>query len=157
MQKKDLKYGNVVEFKNDERGIICGSLQDSKKVILRLNESEIFCSYLHLISYDDDLKINENPCYDIMKVYKDYTCRKLLWERPKEPLLTEEEKEYLKAIIKPFPKSIKRIVKLKQHGRLIISLYDGYISLGILDETQFHFDRLENEEDYTLKELGLED
>ena len=154
MQKKDLKYGNVVEFRNGEKGILL--LENNEKSFFILNGNEDLSSFLRLSSLDDNLKQYPNQ-WDIMKVYKDYTCRKLLWERPKEPLLTEEEKEYLKAIIKPFPKSIKRIVKLKQHGRLIISLYDGYISLGILDETQFHFDRLENEEDYTLKELGLED
>ena len=93
--------------------------------------------------------------YDIMKVYKDYTCSNLLWER-KQPLLTKEEKDYLKAVIKPLTCPIEYIYK----GCLAISIKlegDDYIDLALYDNLKFKFKGLEEDKNYTLKELGLEE
>lgn len=80
----------------------------------------------------------------------------------KEPILTEEEKEYLSAVIKPFRKKIAYIRK-KQ------SLYKKdkdkkFISIVLCDDDYMYFPFFENDamyqgmelgRKYTLEELGL--
>ena len=93
--------------------------------------------------------------YDIMKIYKNYICDKLLWER-KDPLLTKEEKDYLKAVIAPLTCSVEYIYK----GHLAISIKLGnsdYIDLAAYTSLKFKFEGLSKDKNYTLKELGLED
>jgi hypothetical protein len=56
-------------------------------------------TYCNLVekSINEDLT-GRFECNDIMKVYKDYTCEKLLWERKINTQLSEDEKVILKNI-----------------------------------------------------------
>lgn len=153
MKKEDLKYKNAVEFRNGERGLLCGFPQNEKAFLL-LTEERNWCSYLDLSNFDDMLIIKNNKEYDVMKVYEDYTCSKLLWERPKY-LLTEEEKEYLKAVIKPFKDEVDEVVVLSLC--IYISLEDDKMILPFFKNLPFKFEGLQRDKHYTLKELGLED
>lgn len=97
--KSELKNGAVVELRN---GIV-GKLRDD---VLYGNMG----TFIHLNCFDDDLKcINgfgvDNKKYDIVKIYYNPT-----WERPQE-ILTEKEKAYLSAVIKPFRDEIEYIKK----------------------------------------------
>ena len=103
MKKSDLKYGNVVETRE---GI---------KYLYHCNNSAQFLNldydgFLWICKFDENLKdIDDLNEFDIMKVYKDYTCKELLWERKEkpQPQLTEDEK----AILKNVPKEYKWIAR----------------------------------------------
>lgn len=82
------------------------------------------------------------------------------WEEYKEPLLTEEEKEYLRMIIKFSPEEVN-FVSLER-----LSVYRDYdFNMIWLTHTdgdrnsyyvgKDYFQKLENNKIYTLKELGL--
>lgn len=92
MNKIYLKHGNVVELRSCDRYLYNGvSIQYS---FINLNGK----SYIGGCAYHNDLT-NINNCHqlDIMKVYKDYTLKEVLWER-KEIELTDDEKVILKNI-----------------------------------------------------------
>ena len=101
MKKSDLKYGNVVETRE---GI---------KYLYHCKNSDIFLNldddgFLWISDFDENLKIiNDLNKFDIMKVYKDYTCKELLWERKETPQLTEDEK----VILRNLPKEYKWIAR----------------------------------------------
>ena len=107
MEKSDLKFGNVVEFRNQKKGILIEPLGQNKMFYL-LDSNVNACAYIDLICFNDKLENQDNKQWDIIKVYKDYTCSKLLWER-KEPVLTKEEKDYLMAVLKPIDIKVAHI------------------------------------------------
>lgn len=147
MIKEALKYGNVVETKEGHRYFVPAII---KSVLIGLTEeNNLLTEYIK-----DDLS-NEYSKLDIMKVYEDYTCSKLLWERPKE-LLTEEEKEYLKEIFKGL--TCKVIGIFRGNYYLEIKLEnDCYINLAKYNCMKFKFEGMETCRKYTLEELGLEE
>ena len=79
----------------------------------------------------------------------------------KKDILTDEEKAYLKAVIKPFKDRV-RIIQKKQISCPVIRrhftgicLYDNHLTLyNFKENTQFK--DMELDKDYTLKDLGLE-
>lgn len=157
MQKKDLKYGNVAEFRNGEKGILL--LENNEKSFFILNGNEDLSTFLRLSSLDDNLKKYPNQ-WDIMKVYKDYTCGKLLWVRPKEPLLYMDEKEYLKALLKSIDANEVFIMKsrnLCNEDIIKIGINDNYIYLFDTKYMKLKFTGLDYYKQYQLKELCLED
>ena len=102
MKKSDLQYGNVVETRMGDKYFVYHRYPE--KALIRLNISE----YITLDSYYENLTdINGFIEFDIMKVYKDYTCKELLWERKETPKLTEDEK----VILRNFPKDYKWIAR----------------------------------------------
>ena len=100
MKKSDLEYGNVVETRE---GI---------KYLYHCKNSDKFLNldydgFLWIRNFDENLNIIDcDNGLDIMKVYKDYTCKELLWER-KEAKPTEDEK----AILRNLPKEYKWIAR----------------------------------------------
>lgn len=102
MTKEDLKHGNVVETRegfryfyiNDKNNYYDGLLfnLDGKDFDLSIN------------NYRDDLTCDHMVLHDldVMKVYKDYTCQELLWERKEFPKLTETERTILENIDKNY-------------------------------------------------------
>lgn len=94
MTKEDLKYGNVVELRNGEK-----CLYHRSEVKLMSLDGNYFLNFN---------KYHENLCdicdndFDIVKVYKDYTCQELLWERKEKPKLTGTEKVILRNIDEEF-------------------------------------------------------
>ena len=79
-----------------------------------------------------------------------------LLEEYKEPILTEEEKAYLSAVIKPFRDKVKCILKCSNSGE--------WIAIKIIDDATINFPYFEKgsmykgmklDRKYTLEELGL--
>ena len=101
MKKSDLEYGNVVETRE---GI---------KYLYHCKNSDKFLNldydgFLWIRNFDENLNIiDRDNELDIMKVYKDYTCKELLWERKEIPQLTEDEK----VILRNVPKEYKWIAR----------------------------------------------
>ena len=88
------------------------------------------------------------------------------WEEYKEPVLDEEEKKYLSAVIKPFRDRVVYIRKVKvAECNQFISIkverydYDEEDSYEYIDLPYFREDTMykgmEEEKKYTLEELGL--
>ena len=80
-----------------------------------------------------------------------------VWEEYKEPLLTEEEKEYLKLIIKFHPEKITSIsVYFRKDYNLVYFKYKDDSNDCVVTAKDY-FKNLEDEKDYILEELGLEE
>ena len=102
MKKNDLKHGNTVKLRNGDKMLFCWHFPYEILVSL---EGRKFITF---DSYRKDLTDIDNALeFDIMKVYKDYTCKELLWERKEEPKPTEDEK----AILRNVPKHYKWIAR----------------------------------------------
>lgn len=75
-------------------------------------------------------------------------------------ILTDEEKAYLSAVIKPFRKDVKYIVKFKRYSDQKEYIYmtmkkdDDYCTLPIF-EKETMYKGMEVDKKYTLEELGL--
>ena len=156
MKKSDLKYGNVVELRNGDNLLLCRwwTMNGGELIDLSGNGYTISCTY-----YCEDLtNINGFENLDIMKVYKDYTCKELLWERKEEPKLTEDEK----VILKNIDKCVKYIAR-NMDGSLFV--YDDKpVKTRDYWDCEFHiyyfpFDHLfqfikwEDEEPYLIENL----
>lgn len=87
------------------------------------------------------------------------------WEEYKEPILNEEEKKYLSAVIKPFRDKVTHIAKVEEdiHWfywimiRVDIGFLDDYYEFCLppFEETSSMYKKMEVGKEYTLKELGL--
>ena len=82
------------------------------------------------------------------------------WEEYKEPLLTDEEKEFLKMVVKMTPYKIGSI-ELKTNSSTNHDFLVIFGTNGLLIQSKFYvgsyFSNLEIDKVYTLKELGLND
>lgn len=77
---------------------------------------------------------------------------------PKQ-ILTDEEKEYLKSIIKPFKDNINEIYRRRENVLDFYNInYNGGITtiLSITFDKEFPFRSIQSQKTYTLTELGLE-
>ena len=114
------------------------------------------------------IKLNK----DIVYLYNDFGDAEFIldlssllaqdWEEYKEPLLTEEEKEYLKTIIKFSHSevdlvSIERLSSYKSYDYNMVWLTyrDGDRHAHCVGED--YFKNLKENNEYTLEELGLKD
>ena len=74
MTKEDLCIGYVVETRDGTKCLFC---QDGRFIIL-----EDGTWHTTLDHYRDDLTDKDDETeYDIVKVYEDYTMKRVLWER----------------------------------------------------------------------------
>ena len=151
MIKSELECGNVVELRNGLKFLFL----DRHKSLVELTGVE--CTKIDY--YDENLtRSSSQESYDIMKVYKDYTCKKLLWERKEkpQPKLTEDEK----AILRNVPQYYKWIAR---DGNGVVCLYpdkphksetiwDSYGALFPFHHL-FQFIKWEDEEPYSIEEL----
>ena len=153
MKKSDLKYGNVVETRE---GIKYLYHCKNSAQFLNLDDD----GFLWIRDFDENLNIIDcDNGLDIMKVYKDYTCKELLWERKEKPKPTEDEK----VILRNLPKGYKWIAR-DSSGMVYIfierptklsciwsgdSLLGRVIPFGHL----FQFIQWEDEEPYSIEEL----
>lgn len=150
MQKTDLEFGNVVETRNGKRYIY---IEYFKNDLIDLNgKNQVSLDYYeeNLIRKDDS-EIDRD--LDIMKVYKDYTLQKSLWINPKE-LLTQEEKDYLKAILKGVNCKCFSIVRGNFYVELNLENGDN-ICLARYNHMKLKLEGLQSCRPYTLQELGL--
>lgn len=118
-------------------------------------------------------KIKENGTFDCaIKGVRGHVCdedfrctncglKSLDWllEEYKEPILDDIEKEYLSAVIKPFRKRIKSINKTdySSNSAFISITMDKceHILLPVFELKSGMYQRMENNKNYTLEELGL--
>ena len=152
MKKSDLQYGNVVETRMGDKYFVYHRYPE--KALIRLNISE----YITLDSYYENLTdINGFIEFDIMKVYKDYTCKELLWERKEEPKLNEDEK----AILRNVPKEYKWIARDK-NGSIYLYInkpvkrffgFDDFGTIRLPFDHLFQFIKWEDKEPYSIEEL----
>ena len=150
MKKSDLEYGNVVELRNGHKYLYHHTTGDK---LLNLTTGN---SYTGLYVFNEDLT---NCCniFDIMKVYKDYTCKELLWERKEKPQLTEDEK----VILRNVPKYYKWIARdkngclyvyaSKPKKGIIMWESDGFPMIPF--EHLFQFIKWEDKESYSIEDL----
>ena len=156
--KKDLDSGNVVEIRNGQR-FLYHNIDRNK--ILGIQGF----TYLNLDDYDENLKckIVYLNTLDIMKVYQDYTCKEVLWERKKKPELTGVEKTILKNYLSKVYKWIARDKEdylyvyinkpLTMSNTLWISPYAYSYGCDITFERLFQFIKREDDEPYSIEEL----
>ena len=149
MKKSDLKNGAVVELRNGEK---CFVYEGKLKGIFK------FFTY-HLKDYNEDLTAMRIETLDIVKV--DNTNHlNTNWDyiRKEENLLTDQERNYLKAVIAPVKAEVKYIIKLDfqyEEEYIRIRLSNGFISLYFFKaETQYI--GMELYKEYTLEDLGLD-
>lgn len=182
MKKSDLKNGCIVELRNGSKGIKI----DNILLIIRENSEDMF-GWLKLNDYNNDLIFSTIALdkYDIVKVDNDVTfncsnidyCAKAIkthlslvstkvnkwsWKR-QENILTDKEREYLKAVIAPVKEYVVNITKCNpdytnrsEYIRIELNNYIG--NHMALDTFEYYakFKGMELDKKYTLKELGLE-
>lgn len=156
--KKDLNSGNVVEIRNGQKFLYHNIDRDKILDIRGYN-------YLELNRYDENFnrKAGKSDIFDIVKVYQDYTCQEVLWERKKKPELTDVEKAILKNYLSKGYKWIARdkedyiyvyITKpLTMSNTLWISPYAYSYGCDITFERLFQFVKWEDDEPYSIEDL----
>ena len=159
MKKQDLKYGNVIENRRGDKYLI-----GYDKRLLNLTR----VGYVNIDDYDENLKCIYYPNFlypelDIVKVYEDYTCQEVLWERKEKPkiVLTKNEKKILKLI----PKKYKYIVRdktgelfcyecePKRHDTVWMPTNGSNCGDLCVFRDYFQFIKWSDEEPYSIKEL----
>ena len=154
MKKNDLKHGNAVKLRNGDTMLFCWHFPDEILVSL---EGRKFITF---DSYRKDLTDIDNALeFDIMKVYEDYTCKELLWERKEKPKLTEDEK----VILRNLPKKYKWIARdssgmvyiYTQRPTKLSCIWSGNSFGGIVIpfDHLFQFIEWEDDEPYLIEEL----
>lgn len=145
MKKEDLKFGNVVELRCEGMCVACEF--GINTILINLDGKH----HKH---------INNIDSANIMKVYKDYTLKELLWERKEKPKLTEDGK----VILRNIPKNYKWIAR-DEDGELNIYenepykntcywIYDYGDACDIsIFERLFQFIKWEDKEPYKISEL----
>ena len=152
MNKSDLKNGNVVELRNGDFYVLANIYNESILIAL------IGKYHFNFDAYYDDLTLKCGfETLDIVKVYQDYTCKKLLWERKPKPQLTEDEK----IILRNLPKKYKYIARDKNGLIFLFSKkpskcdysWIGYNDIAFPYYHLFQFIKWEDEEPYSIEEL----
>ena len=102
----------------------------------------------------DLLKVDNNALYQLMKEIDEYN----------EPILTDSERDYLKAVIKPFKDKVNYIMKVENEEEYLmigVNSITDYIDIETISLPYFtkgsKYVNMEWNRKYTLKELSLED
>ena len=150
MIKSDLRYGNVVETRSGDKYLF--TFHDEEDIFVDLTGDGYY--YFESLYFNTNYK---NSDIVIMKVYKDYTCKELLWERKEKTKLTEDEK----VILRSLPKEYKWIARDK-NGCLyvyaskpekVITIWEGSGLPMIPFDHLFQFIKWEDEEPYLIEKL----
>ena len=153
MKKSDLECGNVVEIRNGDKLLFCRNFVGVTELLYLTGTGYLFLDNYH----EDFTEIDDDVDFDIMKVYKDYTCKELLWERKEKPQLTEDEK----VILRNVPKHYKWIAR-DLSGMVYIfierpekgqAIWYGCGQPMIPFYHLFQFIKWEDEEPYLIEEL----
>ena len=151
MKKSDLECGNVVELRNGLKFLFL----DRHKSLVEL--TGVGCTDIDY--YDENLtRSSRQESYDIMKVYKDYTCKELLWERKEKPKLNEDEKAILKVLLNEKYKWIARdkndwLYVYASKPKKGITIWENTGSPMMPFVHLFNFIQWEDEEPYSIEEL----
>lgn len=151
MKKSDLKIGNVVETRYGVKLLLC----DNQSLINLKGSGRIALNNWHEDLTDVDGVIN----IDIIKVYKDYTCKKLIWERKEKRLvISEDEKAILKVLLNEKYKWIARdkndwLYVYASKPKKGITIWENTGSPMMPFVHLFNFIKWEDEEPYSIEEL----
>lgn len=153
MKKSDLKHGNVVELRNGDKLLFCWNLKKDKLIDLKGRGYATLDHHYADLTYANDFKQ-----MDIMKVYKDYTCKELLWERKEKPQLNEDEKAILKVLLNEKYKWIARdkndwLYVYASKPEKGITIWENTGSPMMPFVHLFNFIKWEDEEPYSIEEL----
>ena len=153
MKKSDLNIGNVVELRNGDKLLFLFCFPDDILVNLKGRQCRTLDSYHdNLTATDDFIEL------DIMKVYKDYTCKELLWERKEKPQLNEDEKAILKVLLKEKYKWIARdkngcLYVYASKPEKVITIWESSGLPMMPFNHLFQFIKWEDDEPYLIEEL----
>lgn len=144
--KSDLKDEDIVTYRNGDRRTVKGNyLIDRKGLIVN-----------DLGKYTKDLKGKQGTDYmDIIKVERPVKYETVFERR--EEILDETEKEYLKAVIRPFRDKVKRIIKEECKNKQYIAIDikdDSSIDLPVFDKDTM-YKNMKAGYTYSLEKLGL--
>lgn len=125
------------------------NIEKYKDDILNAAQADITCCVIDLY--------HNGKCPDNCKDCKKAAMEWLL-EECKEPILTDSEREYLSAVIKPFRKNVMDVIKLqcsdeRQCIRIRICVGD-YAELPLFNNNTM-YKGMEVDKYYTPEELGL--
>ena len=154
MKKSDFNIGNVVELRNGDKLLFFFCFPEEILVNLKGRQCRTLDSYHdNLTATDDFIEL------DIMKVYKDYTCQELLWERKEKTKLTEDEK----FILRNLPKEYKWIVRdhvgslwIFENKPINNNMFGGWFysnASNLPFPNLFKFIKYEDEEPYSIEDL----
>ena len=152
MNKSDLKYGNVVETGDGERYLF--NYHDEEDIFVDLTGDGYY--YFDSLRFDNNCN---NLLIVIMKVYKDYTLKEVLWERKEKPKLTDDEKAILRNIDKKY-----RWIARDESSQLYIFINKPYkidclwYATDSINDLRvfrhlFQFVKWEDEEPYLIEDL----
>ena len=139
------------------------------------NKDKYNLSHLHIVERPGKTRLDY--CFKYVeieyggRIIKEYSCldvevSKKFFEwleeddgkECKPKILTDKEKAYLSAVIKPFRKEVERVykicLKMDEREYLEISLKNGVISFPFFTKGTM-YTGMECEKDYNLEELGL--
>lgn len=150
----NLENGDIITRRDEEKGVVID------RRIINLKNGNLF---LDFADYTKELKCIGNKYFDIIKVERPVEY-KTVFERVEDGetgILNKAEKEYLKAVIKPFKNKLESICKFqtfkKNKEYLMIYLETNETISFPNFETGTMYKKMECSKDYTLKELGLDD
>lgn len=99
-------------------------------------------------------KLNKNSLYSLMKSIDKYNV----------PILTDSERDYLKAVIKPFKDRVNYIMRCGEKYNYLVINIDSIADYEYTEDITFpyfiegnKYVNMECDKKYTLEELGLED
>ena len=128
------------------------NIEKYKNEIMNGSHADLAC--------DVNVDVMNLPCGSNCKECKKSVVKWLL-EEYSEPILTDSEREYLSAVIKPFRKKVKHIVKINLFGspeeqfiRIVICNLD-FINLPNFNKNTGMYKGMEVDKLYSLEELGL--
>ena len=154
MNKSDLKHGNAVKLRNGDTMLFCWHFPD--EILVNLEG----CKFITFDSYRDNLTDIDNAVeFDIMKVYKDYTCKELLWKRKEKKLvISEDEKAILKVLLKEKYKWIARdkngcLYVYASKPKKVITIWGGSALPMMPFNHLFQFIEWEDDEPYSIEKL----
>ena len=145
------------------------ALREGKKV-----RNKIWEEHEYIMLKNGFIKYGNGVTHRI-DIYGEYDMCDDTWEEYKEPVLTDKEKEYLSAVIKPFRDKVESITKnsiatltTNEIGMITNTCVREFISIRTKNETGIfytinlpYFSRgdmyrsMINDKNYTLEELGL--
>ena len=165
MNLYELKTRNVLELKSGDFILVQAKhFLWNEYFHLKGEHKHDFCNSGLVIYWKSNLKHLENSDFDVVKVYEDFTLQKVLWERKPE-VLTEEEQNYLRNLIKPFRNQFRGLEK--QHSEETDTYYLVLDVVHCKDkdtddsvympnfEKDSAYKGLKTDKYYTLDELGL--
>jgi len=157
MKIEDLKFGDIVTTRNGNKWLFIDSDYVCKETGRHISS----------VCFEDNLKNVSERDLDIMKVerynfcYVATDCRELyqldtIYER-KEEILDEEEKEYLRAVIRPFRDRVKRIEKYDWNmmEQITITMCDGDFMVFPAFKKGTMYKGMEVYKEYSIEELEL--